>query len=329
MYVITGGAGFIGSNVAAALDDADKKIAIVDVLGKDDCKWRNIAKRRLVDLVRPEDGVAFVEANRSNIEGIVHMGAISTTTESDVDAIVANNIRPSIDLWRFCATQGVPFVYASSAATYGDGALGFDDRSDEQYLARLRPLNAYAWSKHVFDRFALRSAQGAAPAPPHWAGLKFFNVYGPNEYHKGEQRSVAAKTHEEIRAQGKAHLFKSDNPDYADGAQLRDFVWVGDCVAATLWALDPKQSQPGLYNVGSGVARSFRDTAEIIFDELGLAPQIEFIDLPENLAGKYQYHTCASLDRLRAAGFTQQTTSLEDGLRRYVRNYLEQPDRHR
>jgi ADP-L-glycero-D-manno-heptose 6-epimerase len=329
MYVITGGAGFIGSNVAAALDAAGKDIAIVDVLGKDDFKWRNVARRRLVDLVTPENCLAFVDANRSNIEGIVHMGAISMTTESDIDAIVANNIRPSIDLWRLCATQGIPFVYASSAATYGDGAIGFDDRCDEQYLARLRPLNAYGWSKHVFDRFALRSAQGDAPSPPHWVGLKFFNVYGPNEYHKGDQRSVAAKLHQQIRTQGRAHLFKSDNPDYADGAQLRDFVWVGDCVDATLWALDPKQSQPGLYNVGSGVARSFRDMAEIIFAELGLAPQIEFIDLPGNLAGKYQYYTCSSLDRLRAAGFTKPTTPLEEGLCLYLRNYLEQPDRHR
>ncbi|MGD9657144.1 MAG: ADP-glyceromanno-heptose 6-epimerase [Methylocystis sp.] len=329
MYVITGGAGFIGSNVAAALDDAGREIAIVDLFGKDDVKWRNVAKRRLVDLVKPEHCISFVQANKSNIEGIVHMGAISTTTESDIDAIVANNIRPSIDLWRLCATHGIPFVYASSAATYGDGAFGFDDGCDEQYLARLRPLNGYGWSKHVFDRFALRSARGGAPAPPHWAGLKFFNVYGPNEYHKGDQRSVASKLHEQIRAQGKAYLFKSDNPEYADGAQLRDFVWVGDCVDATLWALDPKLSQSGLYNVGSGVARSFHDMAKVIFSELGLAPQIEFIDLPENLAGKYQYYTCSSLDRLRAAGFSKQTTSLEEGLRRYVRNYLERPDRHR
>lgn len=329
MYVITGGAGFIGSNVAAALDDAGKAIAIVDALGANDFKWRNIAKRRLVDLVKPEECISFVEANRSTIEGIVHMGAISTTTEIDIDAIVANNIRAPIDLWRCCATNGIPLVYASSAATYGDGAFGFDDRFDEQYLASLRPLNAYAWSKHVFDRFALRSAQGGEPAPPHWAGLKFFNVYGPNEFHKGDQRSVAAKLHEQIGAQGKARLFKSDNPNFADGAQSRDFVWVGDCVDATLWALDPKLSQSGLYNVGSGVARSFRDTAEIIFGELGLVPQIEYIDLPENLAGKYQYYTCASLERLRAADFAKPTTSLEEGLRRYVRNYLEQPDRHR
>lgn len=329
MYVVTGGAGFIGSNIAAALDEAGCDLVVVDVFGHNDFKWRNVAKRRLVDLVRPQDCLAFVDANKAKIEGIVHMGAISATTETDIDAIVANNFRLSVDLWRFCAANAIPFVYASSAATYGDGTAGFDDRFDEQHLARLHPLNAYGWSKHVFDRFALRSVSGGEAAPPHWAGLKFFNVYGPNEYHKGDQRSVAAQLHEQIRAQGRVRLFRSDNPDYVDGGQLRDFVWVGDCIDVTLWALDPRLSKSGLYNVGSGIARSFRDKAEIVFRELGLEPKIEFIDLPKNLAGKYQYYTCAVLDRLRAGGYAKPMTTLEQGLGLYLRNYLEQPDRYR
>ncbi len=330
MYIITGGAGFIGSNIAAALDESGDDIVIVDWLGDDAFKWRNIAKRRLADLVAPEDLPAFLDANRSKIQGVVHMGAISTTTETNVDAVVRNNFRLSVDLWRFCASAGLPLVYASSAATYGDGAEGFLDRFDEAYLSKLRPLNPYGWSKHVFDRFALGSVKGREKAaPPRWAGLKFFNVYGPNEYHKGGQRSVAAQLYEQIKEQGAARLFRSDNPDYADGEQLRDFVWVGDCVAVVLWALKTPEAPSDLYNVGSGLARSFHDKTKIMFAELGRNANVEFIDLPANLRGKYQYYTCASLSKLRAAGFSGEMTTLEEGLRLYVRDYLENEDRFR
>jgi len=326
MYVITGGAGFIGSNIAEALDAKGEPIVIVDWLKDDPVKWRNIAKRRLADLVRPEDLPSFLEANRPKLAGIVHMGAISTTTEADVDAIVRNNFRLSVDLWRFCASAGVPLVYASSGATYGDGAEGFLDRFDEAYLGKLRPLNPYGWSKHVFDRFALASVSGREKAPPRWAGLKFFNVYGPNEYHKGGQRSVAAQLYEQIRDRGAARLFRSDNPEYPDGGQLRDFVWVGDCVDVALWALENPATPSGLYNVGSGAARSFHDKARIVFAALGREERVEFIELPQNLRGKYQYYTCASLDKLRAAGFARAMTSLEDGLRMYVKDYLDSGD---
>ena len=326
MYVITGGAGFIGSNIAAALDSFDENIVIVDWLGADAFKWRNIAKRRLADLIAPEELRAFLEANRAKIRGVVHMGAISTTTETDVDAIVRNNFRLSVDLWRFCAQAEIPLVYASSAATYGDGEHGFLDRFDDDYLGMLRPLNPYGWSKHVFDRFVLRGMQGDEPVPPRWVGLKFFNVYGPNEYHKGGQRSVAAHLHAQIREHGAVRLFRSDNLAYADGEQLRDFVWVGDCVDVALWALKDQSAASGVYNVGSGVARSFYDKARIMFAELGVDPKIEFIDLPANLKGKYQYYTCASLDKLRAAGYNQSMTSLENGLRKYVQGYLEGTD---
>jgi ADP-L-glycero-D-manno-heptose 6-epimerase len=329
MYLITGGAGFIGSNIAAALDAVNEEIVIVDTLGSDDLKWRNIAKRRVVDIVRPEACAAFLAARRNEIRGILHMGAISTTTETDVDAIVRNNIRLSIDLWTFASRAQIPLVYASSAATYGSGENGFLDDDDETYLARLRPLNPYGWSKNVFDRFVSDQVKRGAPSPPRWAGLKFFNVYGPNEYHKGNQRSVAAQLHEQIRTQGFVRLFRSDNPAYVDGEQLRDFVWVDDCVSVALWVLRTESVRSGLYNVGSGMARSFLDKARIIFAAMGLKERIEFIDLPINVRGKYQYYTCASLKKLRNSGFTHAMTTLEDGLSIFVRDYLEAADRFR
>lgn len=322
MYVITGGAGFIGSNVAAALDREGADIVISDRLRASDHKWRNIAKRRLLDLVPPEATGSFLDANRNDIRGVVHMGAISTTTEADIDAIVRNNIRLSIDLWKFCARENIPFVYASSAATYGDGREGFLDRFDDEYLARLRPLNAYGWSKHAFDRWVLRLVESGGRRPPHWAGLKFFNVYGPNEYHKGGQRSVAVQLYEQIRERGTVRLFRSENPNYEDGGQLRDFVWVGDCVRVVLWALNGAQAASGLYNVGSGVARSFLDKARIVFNETEVEPSVEFVDLPENLKRKYQYYTRADLSKLRTAGYTDPMTSLEEGISAYVHDYL-------
>jgi ADP-L-glycero-D-manno-heptose 6-epimerase len=327
MYLVTGGAGFIGSNIAAALESQGADVAIMDWLGADDCKWRNIAKRRLHDIVAPEDGAHWLDAHKGALEGIVHMGAISTTTETDVDRIVRNNFRLSVDLWDYCAQSGIPYVYASSAATYGDGANGFVDRFDESCLSALRPLNPYGWSKHLFDRWVSRAVETGAPRPPRWAGLKFFNVYGPNEYHKGGQRSVAVQLHEQIRARGFVRLFKSELSAYADGQQQRDFVWVGDCVNVALWALRDAQAPSDLYNVGSGVARSFLDKANIIFATLGREPRVEFIDLPENLRGKYQYYTCAEMGKLRAAGFDRPLTRLEDGLRLYVQDWLEAEDR--
>ena len=329
MYVITGGAGFIGSNIAAALDDAGEEIVIIDWLGADDTKWRNIAKRRLLDLVRPEAASAFLAANAGKIEGIVHMGAISTTTETDVDLIVESNIRLSIDLWAFAARHAIPLVYASSAATYGGGENGFVDDGSEAYLSTLRPLNPYGWSKNVFDRFVAERVRRGERTPPRWAGLKFFNVYGPNEYHKGGQRSVAVQLFEQIRAKGSVRLFRSDNPAYADGEQLRDFVWVQDCVDVALWALRTEGMTSGIYNVGSGTARSFLDKARIIFATLGMEERVEFIDLPDQLKGKYQYYTCANLEKLSSAGYNSPTTSLEQGLSRYVNDYLLKDDRFR
>ena len=328
VYVITGGAGFIGSNIAAALDQQGADIVISDWMGASDFKWRNIAKRRLLDVIPPEATGAFLDANQEKIGGVFHMGAVSTTTETDIDAIVRNNIRLSIDLWTWCSQAKIPLVYASSAATYGDGREGFLDRFDADYLSRLRPLNAYGWSKALFDRWVQHAVATGAPCPPRWAGLKFFNVYGPNEYHKGGQRSVAAQLHAQIRESGRVRLFRSENPDYPDGGQLRDFVWVGDCVQIALWALQEPGAQSGLYNVGSGTARAFLEMAKIMFAEMGVAPDVEFIDLPAALRGKYQYYTCGSIDKLRSAGYAPPSTRLEDGLRLYVRNHLETADRY-
>jgi ADP-L-glycero-D-manno-heptose 6-epimerase len=329
VIAITGGAGFIGSNIAAALDTAGADIVIIDRLGSDDFKWRNIAKRRLLDLVPPDAASAFLDANRGKVCGVVHMGAISTTTEADVDEIVRNNIRLSIDLWSYCGREMIPLVYASSAATYGDGREGFLDQFNSDYLSRLRPLNAYGWSKHMFDRWALRAIESGGTRPPKWAGLKFFNVYGPNEYHKGGQRSVAVQLHAQICERKRVRLFRSENPKFPDGGQLRDFVWVGDCVDIALWALQDSSAPSGLYNVGSGTARSFLDQAKIMFEEMDVEPNVEFVDLPANLRGKYQYYTCADMGKICAAGFPGTLTSLEDGLRRYVRDYLDAGDAYR
>lgn len=326
MHIITGGAGFIGSNIAAELDDSGQDIVIVDTLGDGDQKWRNIAKRRVHDIITPNDLFAYL-AGRSQVESIIHMGAISKTTERDVDHIVRNNFRLSVDLWNWCAENRVPFIYASSASTYGDGTRGFDDIFETKSLAEFRPLNPYAWSKHAFDRWVCAEQFAGRAEPTKWAGLKFFNVYGPNEYHKGHQRSVALQLFEQISEKGKAQLFKSEDINYSDGGQFRDFVWVGDCASIALWLLGESDSATSsVYNVGSGFSRTFADQARILFRLLGKTLAIDFIDLPESLRGRYQYFTLANLEKLRKAGYDRPTTSLEDGLKSYVDDYLRADD---
>lgn len=298
---------------------------MVDTFGDDELKWQNISKRRLRDLITPTELFPFLDG-RKNIESVIHMGAISTTVERDVDLIVRNNFRQSVDLWDWCTKNKVPYVYASSAATYGDGSSGFADTFDDDYLSTLRPLNPYGWSKHLFDRWVLAEKEAGRGMPPRWAGLKFFNVYGPNEYHKGGQRSVAVQLFNQVTESGLARLFKSDNPAYADGEQARDFVWVGDCVSVARWLLDSSTAPSSIYNVGSGVARTFADKARIIFELLGMQPNIQFVDLPSNLRGKYQYYTVAPLEKLRRAGYTEPATSLESGLAAYIHDYLTKDD---
>lgn len=324
MIVVTGGAGFIGSNVTAALEARGERVVVCDRLRSGD-KWRNLAKRELTDLVHPERLFDFLEARRSRVRAIIHMGAVSATTETDADLIADTNFRLSLGLWNWCTRHGVRLIYASSAATYGDGAQGFDDDPAPEALARLRPLNPYGWSKHLFDRKVARALADREETPPQWAGLKFFNVYGPNEAHKGGMRSVVAQIHPRVVGGQPAVLFRSHHPDYADGGQLRDFVWVGDCVDVMLWLLD-NPTVSGLFNLGTGRARSFLDLARAVFAAVGHSPEIAWIDTPETIRAKYQYFTQARMERLRQAGYAKPFTALEDGVGRYVQSYLSAAD---
>ncbi len=328
MYVVTGGAGFIGSNIVAALDERKPGSVLVCDRLRDGVKWLNLAKRELIDIVPPEEMFATLDRRAAEIEAVIHMGAISSTVETDADRIVATNYRLSLGLWRWCAENKVRLIYASSAATYGDGAEGFDDDGSPAALAALRPLNAYGWSKNLFDRRVARLVAERAPAPPQWAGLKFFNVYGPNEYHKGGQKSVAVQLYEQIGQKHPARLFKSHRSGIADGGQLRDFVWVGDCVEIVLWLLD-NPGVSGLFNCGTGKARSFADLAGAVFAALERKPKIKYVPMPKALRAKYQYFTEARMERLRAAGYGRPFVTLEDGIRRYVRDFLAAADPHR
>jgi len=321
MLVVTGGGGFIGSVLAAALNEAGHdRLVIVDRFGSGE-KWRNIAKREFLDIL-PIDGLLpWLDRYGGEVDTVFHLGANSSTFETDADAIIAGNLNYSIALWRWCAAAGKPLVYASSAATYGDGTAGFDDGVD---LARLRPLNLYGWSKHAFDRWAAREA-ARGHAPPRWFGLKFFNVFGPNEYHKGEMRSLVAKNYARVAAGEAVRLFKSYRPDFADGGQLRDFVYVKDCVAALLHLWRQGRAS-GLYNIGSGRARSFADLIGALAAACGRAPRIEYVDMPEALRPAYQYFTEAPLGRLRAAGYDGQFAPLEAAVADFVAGYLARPD---
>lgn len=330
MIVITGGAGFIGSNLVEGLEARNvDDLVVCDVLGSAD-KWRNIAKRGLRDFVYPSRLLEYLENNKEEIKVIFHMGAISSTTEKDADFIMENNFILTNDLWQWCARNEVRFIYASSAATYGNGESGFKDDDDPDSLGKLRPLNAYGWSKHLFDRRVSRLVYQtkSEAVPPQWAGLKFFNVYGPNEYHKGDQMSVVCKLYPQVAAGAAAPLFKSANPQYEDGGQLRDFIYVDDCVSVMLWLYD-NPDVSGLFNVGTGKARSFKDLALATFSAADIEPRINYINMPEELKGKYQYFTEADVSRLRAAGYQAPFTELEEGVRRYVQDFMAKSDQYR
>jgi ADP-L-glycero-D-manno-heptose 6-epimerase len=326
MIIVTGGAGFIGSNLIAELNQRGRDdIVIVDRLGSDD-KWRNIAKRQFADIIFPDEFEEFLKSAGS-VDAVFHMGAISSTTAIDADEVVRNNFRLSTRLWQWCARTQSPLIYASSAATYGNGEQGFDDTESIEQFDTLRPLNLYGWSKHAFDRWAfVRNARGEAP--PYWAGLKFFNVYGPNEYHKSDMQSLVAKNTLRIAAGEKIMLFKSHRHDFADGEQTRDFIHVADCTDVMLWLWETRRAK-GLFNLGTGRSRSFRDLVLSIGSALGKEVTIEFKDMPAAIRPNYQYFTQAKMEKLRRVGFNQSFLSLEDGVADYVMKYLTQADRHR
>ena len=319
MILITGGAGFIGSCLLAALTRRGRQVAIVDWLGAGE-KWRNIARHPPERIVSPEGLETFL-AQASGIEAVFHLGAISETVARDGDRTWHTNVELSRRLWEWCAGYGARFIYASSAATYGAASTPDAFSDDPSRLAELRPLNLYGFTKHAFDLWvAAQLARGGA-APRQWAGLKFFNVYGPNELHKGCMVSAIKVKYDEVAAGGPARLFRSDQPGIADGAQARDFIWVGDVVDVLLWLLD-RPGVSGLFNCGTGIARSYLDLAYAVCDAAGAARTVEFVDMPQALRGQYQSFTQADMERLRAAGYDRQFTSLEVGVQRYVREHL-------
>jgi len=326
MIIITGATGFIGSNIVADLNARGRTdLLLVDDLGTQD-KWKNISKRRFVDLVDYRNLEQLLPKLKP-ADAVFHMGANSSTTSTDGDEILRLNLRATIAWWKWCTTHDTPFIYASSAATYGDGTQGFNDDQHPAALDQLAPLNLYGWSKHQFDKWAIeRAAEGEAP--PQWAGLKFFNVYGPNEYHKGDMKSLVAKNTALVERGETIRLFKSHKDGYEDGGQLRDFVYVKDCCNVMMWLLDHRHTS-GLFNLGTGQARSFVDLVQAIGKALNKPVNIEYVDMPESIRPNYQYFTEARMDKLGKAGYAQGFHALDDGVADYVTQYLSKPDPYR
>ncbi len=316
--LVTGGAGFIGSALVWALNSLGiERIVVTDRLGRDE-KWRNLVPLRFEDYLEADDLMAPLQRGAlGNFDLVLHLGACSATTELDATYLAKNNFEYTKNLAHWALGNEVRFVYASSAATYGDGAHGMDDADDTtSALTRLRPLNAYGYSKHLFDQYA--AAMGVLP---NVVGLKYFNVYGPNEAHKGEMRSLVHKAYGQIEDTGRVQLFRSHRPDFRDGEQRRDFLYVKDAIAMTLHlAMTPEAG--GLYNIGSGAAHTWLELTGALYTALGREPQIDFIDMPESIRAKYQYHTQADIAKLRATGYTAAVTPLADAVRDYVQRYL-------
>ncbi|MBR0688820.1 ADP-glyceromanno-heptose 6-epimerase [Bradyrhizobium manausense] len=326
MLLVTGGAGFIGSNVVAALNEAGRSdVVVCDLLGSDG-KWRNLAKRQLVDIVPPAELPDWLKGRK--LDAVIHLGAISETTATDGDLVIETNFRFSMRLLDWCTAGAVPLIYASSAATYGDATEGFDDDASLPALKKLRPMNLYGWSKQLFDLAVAGRVANGDKLPPQWAGLKFFNVFGPNEYHKGAMMSVLARRFDDVKAGRVVQLFKSHRDGIADGDQRRDFIYVDDVVRVIMWLL-ATPAVSGLFNVGTGRARSFRELMLAAYAALGARPNIEYVDMPEQIRGSYQYFTESKVDRLHRAGYNGGFTTLEDAVKAYVGDYLDRPDRFR
>lgn len=326
MFLVTGGAGFIGSNVVAALNDAGHSdVAVCDILGHDG-KWRNLAKRQLADFVPPAELMEWLRGRR--LDAIIHLGAISSTTATDGDLVMEANFKTPLRLLDWCTANTTPLIYASSAATYGDGEQGFADDGSVAALKRLRPMNLYGWSKNLFDLAVAERAAKGERLPPQWAGLKFFNVFGPNEYHKGTMMSVLARRFDDIKQGRAVQLFKSHRDGIADGDQRRDFIYVDDVVRVMMWLLAAPQVS-GLFNVGTGKARSFKDLIVATYGALGMPPNIQYVDMPEQIRGSYQYFTQSEVDRLARAGYNGGFTALEDAVDAYVKGFLNRTDCYR
>lgn len=315
MIIVTGAAGFIGSCLVRKLNDEGfNQLILVDDFSNNQ-KHKNLANKRFTEKVHRNDLMSWLTINHQSVDFVFHIGAKTDTTEFDVSIFDKLNLNYTKDLWQRCSQYQIPLIYASSAATYGMGEFGFDDSHD--IVEQLKPLNPYGESKNEFDKWAL----GANEKPPFWAGFKFFNVFGPNEYHKGRMASVIFHAFNQIKTTGGMRLFRSHNADFKDGEQLRDFVYVKDVCDILLFMMSEKK-QSGLYNLGTGQARTFYDLATATFSALDQDPNISFINTPEDIRGKYQYFTQAKMQKLINVGYKKPFTTLEDGVEDYVKSYL-------
>ncbi|MHC4335257.1 MAG: ADP-glyceromanno-heptose 6-epimerase [Planctomycetota bacterium] len=317
MIVVTGGAGFIGSALVWALNERGANdILVVDELGSDE-RWKNLRNLSFADYVEKDDFLEMVASSKTppGVKAVLHMGACTDTTERNVSYLIKNNYEYTKLLAQWATDAKMRFIYASSAATYGDGSAGFED--DQTRLETLRPLNAYGYSKQLFDLWARRTG-----LLKKIVGLKYFNVFGPNEYHKGDMRSFVLKSFEQIQERGSVELFKSHNPQYADGEYVRDFIYVKDAVAMTLFFLD-KPAAAGLFNIGTAKARTWNDMVRAVFAAMDKKPNIRYVEMPESIRNQYQYFTQADVTKLQKAGYNKQTTSLEDAINDYVQKYLQ------
>ncbi|MEO7922158.1 MAG: ADP-glyceromanno-heptose 6-epimerase [Chitinophagaceae bacterium] len=319
--LLTGAAGFIGSYLLGYLNKKGySNIIIVDDFSEED-KWFNFDSKQFTEKIEREVLFEWLESSNPAIDFVFHLGARTDTAEFDYSVHEKLNVQYSKKIWEYCSNKNIPLVYASSAATYGSGELGYKD--DHDLVEQLQPLNPYGVSKNEFDKWAIRESRVGSrePVPPFWAGLKFFNVYGPNEYHKGRMASVIFHSYNQAKATGKVKLFRSHKPEFEDGKQLRDFIYVEDVAAVCYWLMEHPVA-PGLYNLGTGKARTFEDLVKATFAGLGMDSVIEYIDMPEDIRDKYQYFTEADMNKLQMAGYSQKFHSLEEGVGDYVRNFL-------
>ena len=326
MIILTGGGGMIGSMIAWHLNtqmNFDDFVIVDDLINEQ--QENNFNKRKFIEYIAKDDLEKYLN-DKKNVSAVIHMGAISATTESNFNRLLQSNIRFSQALWHWCAENKVPFIYASSAATYGNGSVGYGDNESE--LDKLSPLNAYGYSKHFFDRWVQLELSKNQPSPPQWCGLKFFNVYGPNEYHKGRMASVAFHAFNQFKETNQIKLFKSEHPSYADGMQVRDFIYVKDAVKIIIFFLN-NNNFSGLYNAGTGNAETFKALAEaVLINTKGQPDDIKYIEMPNDLKGKYQYYTQATMNKINSIGFNDNFMNLKEGVTDYLENYLLTSDRY-